>query len=69
MKEIGRWATIDLGEGMESVTPKIFMNVMGWEKEKVDDLLAKAHSQLQDRNSHCYCPIGVVYARKPEEGA
>ena len=54
---------------MESVTPKIFINVMGWEKEKVDDLPAKAHSQLRDRKSHCYCPIGVVYARKPEEGA
>jgi len=66
MKEIGKWANMDMREGLESISLGIFTHILGWTKPQLDELLSKVRDELSDRKSHCYCPVGVFYAKKPE---
>lgn len=42
-----------------------FTRVLGWSREEVEIFLVGVRKQIKDRSVHSYCPLYVVYGRKP----
>jgi SAM-dependent methyltransferase len=64
-KEIGEWYYANLNQGLEGLTMAILTRVLGWTTEEAHIFLAKSRKSLRDLSIHAYCPIYVVYGRKP----
>ncbi|KAK4222599.1 methyltransferase domain-containing protein [Podospora fimiseda] len=66
-KEIGLWNGENVGSGLEGFLMAALTRALGWTKEEVDVLAAKARADVKDRSIHAYWPVVVVYGRKPEK--
>ena len=54
-------------EGLEAFTFAIFTRLLGYSKEEVEVLCAKARKELKDPKQHAMMHLHVVYGQKPEE--
>ncbi|KAJ4168286.1 hypothetical protein NW754_013620 [Fusarium falciforme] len=66
LKEIGKYQAIQQIQAVESYTPRIFSNVMGWKEEEIQVHVARVRKDLKDPSIHLYVPIYFVWGRKPE---
>lgn len=64
-KEVGEWYYANLNQGLEGLTLAILTRVLQWSTEEAHIFLAKARKSIRDQSIHAYCPIYVVYGRKP----
>jgi hypothetical protein len=65
-KAIGRFLHANFHEGLE-VARLLFTNVLKWEKEDFDVLVAEARNEMNEQKVHLYEPVCFCYAKKPEE--
>ncbi|KAI3541838.1 methyltransferase domain-containing protein [Colletotrichum tamarilloi] len=67
-KELGMINLMQILDGLEAFTLRLFTGVLGWTKEEVIVLLADVRRELKSRTFHPYMDF-VVYAQKPEAEA
>ncbi|KAF6828005.1 hypothetical protein CMUS01_08766 [Colletotrichum musicola] len=68
-KELGEWALANALEGLEAWTMAALTRALDWSPEEVQVLLAQVRKDLKDQSIHHYCPLWVIYAKKPVEEA
>lgn len=54
MKEIGRYETLNVAEGLEGWSMALFTRVLGWEKDDVLVYLEKIKKEFRNRKVHAY---------------
>ncbi|KAK1464519.1 methyltransferase domain-containing protein [Colletotrichum cuscutae] len=65
-KDIGMCNLIQVLDGLEAFTLRIFCGVLGWTREEVLVLLAAVRNELKSGAFHAQADFHVVYAQKPE---
>ncbi|GJC86677.1 putative methyltransferase tdiE [Colletotrichum liriopes] len=65
-KECGLINLMQILDGLEAFTLRLFTGVLGWTKEEVFVLLAEVRRELKSRAFHAHLEFHVVYAQKPE---
>ncbi|KAF6836220.1 methyltransferase domain-containing protein [Colletotrichum musicola] len=65
-KDVGMANLIQILDGLEAFTLKVFIGVLGWTREEVLVLLAQVRKELKSGVFHARCDFHVVYAQKPE---
>ncbi|KAK4186210.1 secondary metabolism regulator LAE1 [Podospora australis] len=56
-KEIGMWNNENICNGIEGFLMAALTRALGWKKDEVDVLAAKARKDVCDRNIHAYWPM------------
>ncbi|KAF5680060.1 TAM domain-containing protein [Fusarium heterosporum] len=64
LKEIGKFQAIQAAQAIESYTPQIFSNVLGWSQEEIQVFMAKAKNEIKDPSVHLYFPVHILWGRK-----
>ncbi|KAF2137396.1 uncharacterized protein K452DRAFT_110648 [Aplosporella prunicola CBS 121167] len=67
MKEIGMLNLMQVLEGMEAFSFRLFMSVLNWKLEEVQVFNAKVTQELKGKTVHPYYTLYVVYGQKPED--
>jgi len=65
-KEIGRWSFVGALDSC-SLAMALLTRYLGWRKEEVDILVAKAMNEIKNGRMHIYATVYFVYGRKPEK--
>ncbi|KAK1640154.1 methyltransferase domain-containing protein [Colletotrichum phormii] len=65
-KECGMINVMQVLDGLDAFTFRLFTGVLGWTKEEVMVLLAEVRRELKSKTFHAYFEFHVVYAQKPE---
>ena len=65
LKSIGAWNLVQLEDGMEGFTMRLFTQHLGWKPEEVHVTLAKMRKDLRDPKIHAQYDFHVVYGQKP----
>ena len=68
LKGIGAWNLVQLEDGLEGFTLRLFTQFLGWKKEEVEVMLAKVRKDLRDPKLHAQFDFHVVYGQKPRTG-
>ncbi|KAI1854032.1 hypothetical protein JX266_001173 [Neoarthrinium moseri] len=66
-KRVGALMNSNAREAIESLSPSIFMDVLGWSAEELSQLLDTVYKDLGDTNIHCFISLMIVYCQKPHE--
>ncbi|EON65751.1 hypothetical protein W97_04990 [Coniosporium apollinis CBS 100218] len=66
LKKLGAWNFMQIQEGLEAFTLRIFTKVLGWEVSEVQVMLALVKNDLRDPSIHAQFDFHVVYGQKPE---
>jgi hypothetical protein len=69
LKEIGRFQAIQAAQAIESYTPQIFSNVLGWSQEEIQVFVAKAKNEIKDPSVHLYFPVHILWGRRANSKA
>ncbi|KAI3573660.1 S-adenosyl-L-methionine-dependent methyltransferase [Fusarium oxysporum f. sp. albedinis] len=64
-KDLGKWSLINTDYALEAAALAPLTRGLGWSREEVLALVAKARKALRDTTVHAYWPVYVVYGRKP----
>ncbi|KAK1535526.1 methyltransferase domain-containing protein [Colletotrichum paranaense] len=64
-KECGMINVMQVLDGLDAFTFRLFTGVLGWTKEEVVVLLAEVRRELKSKIFHAYFEFHVVYAQKP----
>ncbi|TDZ18530.1 Secondary metabolism regulator LAE1 [Colletotrichum orbiculare MAFF 240422] len=64
-KDLGMIQLIQLLEGMEAFTLRLFCDVLGWTREECLVMLSTVRNELKSNEFHAQMDLHVVYARKP----
>ena len=67
-KTIGRFLYVDFYEGLD-VARLLFTNVLKWNTEEFDALVAEVRNEMREQKIHLYERVCFCYARKPEESS
>ncbi|MCJ1388337.1 hypothetical protein MMC18_001183 [Xylographa bjoerkii] len=67
LKEIGAWNYLQCTEGLEAFCYAIFTRALGYSKEEVEVLCAKARKELKDSKQHAMFYLHVCYGQKKAE--
>jgi hypothetical protein len=65
LKEVGKYQEVQSIQAIESYTPKLFGQVLGWPMEDIQVIMAQAKSELRDPSIHLYLPVYFIWGRKP----
>ncbi|KAK0625571.1 Secondary metabolism regulator laeA [Lasiodiplodia hormozganensis] len=65
-KEAGLFNLIQVLDGLEGFTMRLFTDFLGWKEEEVKVFVAKARDNLKDRKIHMMYDYHVVWGQKPE---
>ncbi|KAH8586076.1 S-adenosyl-L-methionine-dependent methyltransferase [Bisporella sp. PMI_857] len=66
LKTIGSYFQEDMTRGLENLSMAALTRGAGMTMEQVLELTTEAKKDLADKRIHAYCPIIIVYGRKPE---
>ncbi|KAF2141605.1 uncharacterized protein K452DRAFT_287555 [Aplosporella prunicola CBS 121167] len=66
LKEVGMFNIMQVLDGMEAFSYRLFMSALGWSIEEVQVFIAKAVQEIKSKNVHSYYTFYVVYGQKPE---
>ncbi|KAK0633849.1 S-adenosyl-L-methionine-dependent methyltransferase [Immersiella caudata] len=66
LKEVGLYNLIQIENGLEAFTLRLFTGVLGWKEQDVKALLTKVRGDLRDKSIHSYVNFHVVYGQKAE---
>ncbi|KAF8470729.1 S-adenosyl-L-methionine-dependent methyltransferase [Kalaharituber pfeilii] len=64
-KEVGLYFREAMFEGIEGISLALFTRVLGWNVERVLQLLEKVKAAMKNKKVHVYSKWYVVYGRKP----
>jgi SAM-dependent methyltransferase len=67
MKVRGQWGMQNFLNGLQGFSMAYFTRGLGWDKDKVNELVDKVKIQAKDTRSHVYIPISFFWARKPAD--
>lgn len=65
MKDVGAFNLVQLKEGLEGFSLRLFTNILGWAPEELQVLLGEVRKDLADRKIHALNDMHIVWARKP----
>ena len=65
LKDIGAWNLVQLEDGLEGFTLRLFTQFLGWKTEEVHVMLAKVRKDMRDPKIHAQYDFHVVYGQKP----
>ncbi|KAF6811293.1 methyltransferase domain-containing protein [Colletotrichum plurivorum] len=65
-KDLGMTNLIQLLDGLEAFTLRVFCDVLGWTREECLVMLAKVRQELKSNAFHARFEFHVVYAQKPK---
>ncbi|GKT46155.1 putative methyltransferase tdiE [Colletotrichum spaethianum] len=68
-KELGSWALENSFEGLEAWSMAAFTRALGWTPEQVQVYLVDVRKELKDKSIHHYCPLWVIFGKRPLEEA
>ena len=54
LKEIGAWNLINMLDGLEGFTFRLFQGVHGWSREEIEVFLAGVRKDMQNKKIHTY---------------
>ncbi|KAH7243895.1 S-adenosyl-L-methionine-dependent methyltransferase [Fusarium solani] len=64
-KDLGKWSLINTDYALEAAALAPLTRGLGWSREEVLALVARARKALRDTTVHAYWPVYVVYGCKP----
>ncbi|OCL06976.1 S-adenosyl-L-methionine-dependent methyltransferase [Glonium stellatum] len=64
-KEVGLFNLVQILDGLEGFSLRLFTNVLGWELEEVQVMLAKVRSELKSKAIHAQFDIHIAYGQRP----
>lgn len=65
-KDAGLFNLVQVLDGLEGFSLRLFTDFLKWKEEEVKVLVAKARENLKDKNIHMLYDCHVVWAQKPE---
>ncbi|EFX00489.1 umta methyltransferase family protein [Grosmannia clavigera kw1407] len=65
LKEIGRYQIVQEKKVIDSYTPGIFCNILGWTQDEIAVLIAKVKKDLETPENHLYLPVYFIWGKKP----
>ncbi|KXH66190.1 hypothetical protein CSAL01_07632 [Colletotrichum salicis] len=68
-KELGEWALENATEGLEAWTMAALTRALDWSNAEVQAFLAQVRKDLKDPSIHHYCPLWVIYGKRPLQEA
>ncbi|KAI9801056.1 MAG: hypothetical protein M1833_002924 [Piccolia ochrophora] len=66
LKQVGAWNVLNILDGLEGWSLKLFIHGHGWSVEEIQVLLAKVRNDIKDPKIHSQQEFHIVYGRKPE---
>ncbi|KAK4155427.1 S-adenosyl-L-methionine-dependent methyltransferase [Chaetomidium leptoderma] len=66
LKEVGTWNLMQVLNGLEGLSMRLYTQVLGWKEEDVRALLGRVRRDLADPGVHALFELHVVYGQKPE---
>lgn len=66
LKTIGSWNLVQIEEGLEAFTLRIYTQYLGWKADEVQILLANVRKDLRDPTMHAQFDLYVVYGQRPK---
>jgi hypothetical protein len=57
LKQAGTFALVNLLEGMQGLSVKIFKHLLGWSTEDLEILLMECRTEMKNKSVHGYCPM------------
>ena len=66
LKSVGAWNLVQLEDGLEGFTLRLFTQHLGWKIEEVHAMLAKVRKDLRDPKIHAQYDFHVIYGQKPK---
>ena len=67
LKTIGSWNLVQLEDGLEGFTLRLFTQHLDWKIEEVGVMLAKVRKDLRDPRIHAQYDFHVVYGQRPNK--
>lgn len=65
LKDVGAFNLVQLTDGLEGFSLRMFTHVLGWAPEELQVFLGKVKKDLADRTVHALNDLHFVWARKP----
>ncbi|KAI4263346.1 MAG: hypothetical protein L6R42_001503 [Xanthoria sp. 1 TBL-2021] len=69
LKTIGAWNLVQIENGLEGFTLRLFTQTLGWKSEEVHVLLANVRKDLRNPKIHAQFDFYVAYGQKPADAA
>ncbi|KAL9009922.1 MAG: hypothetical protein Q9173_005091 [Seirophora scorigena] len=60
LKTVGAWNLVQIEEGLEAFTLRLFTQTLGWRTEEVQVLLAEVRKNLRDPKVHAQFDLGIL---------
>jgi hypothetical protein len=57
LREAGMFALVNLLEGIQGLSVKIFTGLLGWSMEELEILLMQCRTEMKKKSVHSYCPM------------
>ncbi|MCJ1476927.1 hypothetical protein MMC13_005596 [Lambiella insularis] len=67
LKELGAWNYLQCTEGLDAFVMAVFTRTLGYTREEVEVLVAKARKELKDPKMHCMFFLHVCNGQKKAE--
>lgn len=65
LKTLGSWNLVQIEDGVEGFSIRLYTQFLGWKAEEVQVLLAKVRKDLRNPRIHMMYQFWVAYGRKP----
>ncbi|CEJ54314.1 hypothetical protein PMG11_00632 [Penicillium brasilianum] len=66
LKELGRYHQLNMLEAMPTYSYALFTRMLGWDRNRIEALLAGVRHELKDLSNHLYSKVHMVYGQRPE---
>ena len=66
LKKVGALELVNMVEGVEGLTMRLFSKALGMSLEEIQGLLVNVREEAQNSRIHSYYPFYIVFGRKPE---
>ncbi|KAL2196875.1 S-adenosyl-L-methionine-dependent methyltransferase [Corynascus similis CBS 632.67] len=66
LKEVGTWNLMQVLNGLDGLSMRLYTTVLGWEEKEVWALLDRVRTDLANPSVHALFEFHVVYGQKPE---
>ncbi|KAL9639698.1 MAG: hypothetical protein Q9204_000988 [Flavoplaca sp. TL-2023a] len=67
LKTIGAWNLVQIEDGLEAFTLRLFTQILGWKSEEVQVLLANVRKDLRNPKIHAQFDFFVAFGQKPTD--
>ncbi|CAL8574501.1 hypothetical protein XPA_000459 [Xanthoria parietina] len=68
-KTVGAWNLVQIEDGLEAFTLRLFTQVLGWKSDEVQVLLANVRKDLRNPKIHAQFDFFVAYGQKPMDAS